>query len=77
MMKRLIAILIIAPFLLWFWFIWGCIFTLGLIWQTLFVASIYFGRVAKGYDETFCGVWNLHWDGSFPTFVWSILRKST
>jgi len=74
-MKRAIALLVIALPLLWFWLIWGCIFIVGLAWQVLFVSSVYFTRVAKGYDETFCGVWNLHWDESFSTFVWAILRK--
>jgi hypothetical protein len=74
-MKRALAILILALPVLYHTLFWGCLFICGLVWQVVCVSSTCLVRVAKGHEETFCGVWNLTWDESYSAFVWDIIRK--
>jgi len=74
-MKRAFAFLILSPCLLWYWAFWGCIFIVGMLWQLLFVTVTWLARLADGKEETFCGVWNLQWDGSFPTHAWQVFKS--
>jgi len=74
-MKRTLAILILLPFLLWYWVFWGIIFIVCVACYSFSTVMLWLARTADDRPEPLVGLYRATWANSYPLFIWNILIK--